>query len=257
MQDQWNLNQYEKFKTERYRPFYDLLALIKPENLKTAIDLGCGAGELTLKLHQTLKLESTLGIDSSANMLSKASQYQASGLSFKEEAIEQHQSKGTYDLVFSHATLQWLDDHQTLIPKISSWVAPQGQLAIQVPSNFDHLSHTLARDLALSEFQSDLLSELRTPSVLKLEDYGQLLYQLGYQHQRIREEIYGNVMESGKDVIEWVKGTLFTDYKKRLTAEAYLRFEQRYTEELLKRIGTGKYFYGFKRTLIWGEKEAY
>ena len=43
----WNPDVYNKFKTERYAPFYDLLALCKDEPGAKGIDLGCGTGELT------------------------------------------------------------------------------------------------------------------------------------------------------------------------------------------------------------------
>lgn len=67
----WNPDVYEKFKKERYLPFYDLLSLVQvKENLK-AIDLGCGTGELTAKLAKELPGSKVLGVDSSAEMLQK------------------------------------------------------------------------------------------------------------------------------------------------------------------------------------------
>ena len=38
------------------------------------------------------------------------------------------------DLVFSNAALQWLGNHQTLIPRLLSLVAEGGALAFQIPS---------------------------------------------------------------------------------------------------------------------------
>jgi trans-aconitate 2-methyltransferase len=60
-------------------------------------------------------------------------------------------------------------------------------------------------------------------------------------------QIYGHVLPSSEDVIEWVKGTLLTFYEGRDA-----RFMPLYRERLLKRIGNSKpYFYTYKRVLIY------
>ncbi|WP_317619149.1 hypothetical protein [Chryseobacterium foetidum] len=43
----WNPDTYNQFKNIRYQPFFDLAENISSENLKTAIDIGCGTGEQT------------------------------------------------------------------------------------------------------------------------------------------------------------------------------------------------------------------
>ncbi|MFN7729331.1 MAG: methyltransferase domain-containing protein [Bdellovibrio sp.] len=70
--DGWNPNQYEKFKKERFQPFFDLVELLQPSNAPRIIDLGCGTGELTKILHERFPSASTTGIDSSTEMLQKA-----------------------------------------------------------------------------------------------------------------------------------------------------------------------------------------
>ncbi|MEH2321968.1 hypothetical protein [Nostoc sp.] len=44
MPDKWNPELYERFESERSRPFYDLVDMIhRQENLRV-LDLGCGTG---------------------------------------------------------------------------------------------------------------------------------------------------------------------------------------------------------------------
>ena len=62
---QWDPDQYERFKAERTRPFWDLLALVQPVPGGRVVDLGCGTGELTKELHRVLEASETVGIDSS------------------------------------------------------------------------------------------------------------------------------------------------------------------------------------------------
>ena len=63
----WNPGTYNKFRSERMQPFYDCLQLIELRSAMDIIDLGCGTGELTLKLAEFLpEPNMVLGIDSSA-----------------------------------------------------------------------------------------------------------------------------------------------------------------------------------------------
>jgi trans-aconitate 2-methyltransferase len=65
-------------------------------------------------------------------------------------------------------------------------------------------------------------------------------------------QVYGHELASSADVVEWVRGTLLTDYESRMPAELYERFVERYRERLLEAIGDRRpYFYAFKRMLLW------
>jgi trans-aconitate 2-methyltransferase len=53
-------------------------------------------------------------------------------------------------------------------------------------------------------------------------------------------------------VIEWSRGTLLTDYQRRMPAELFERFLAAYRERLLPRLDQRRpYFYAFKRILLW------
>jgi len=110
----WNPDQYHKFQAQRAAPFYDLLALVdKRPNLKV-VDLGCGTGELTLKLADSLVGSNVTGLDASSQMLEKSAEYERPSLRF--ELGDQAALTGTWDLIFSNAALQWSENHEALIP---------------------------------------------------------------------------------------------------------------------------------------------
>jgi trans-aconitate 2-methyltransferase len=60
------------------------------------------------------------------------------------------------------------------------------------------------------------------------------------------------VLDSRQGVVEWVKGTLLTDYERRLSPELFSAFLRTYQEELFARLPEAKpFFYPFKRILLW------
>lgn len=252
--DTWNPGQYEKFKSERSRPFHDLVSLVQPSGVRTIVDLGCGTGELTKQLHEKLKAERTLGTDSSTQMLAKANSFAGHGLSFEESKIETFAPMVPFDLVFTNAALQWLPNHRELIPRVLKLVAPKGQIAIQVPANFDHPSHTIAHALGNEMFPGRLTGMAKARSVLDVAEYARILFYEGFEENRCRMEVYLHPMSSGRDVVEWTKGTMLTSFQAQLKPDEFSTFIAEYTKRLVTELGDGPYVYAFKRILIWGRK---
>jgi trans-aconitate 2-methyltransferase len=261
----WDPAQYERFKSERSRPFFDLLALVQPRAGMRVVDLGCGTGELTGELHARLGAKETLGIDSSETMLAKAADVARKagpGLRFERAGIEQWAPEASselgarLDLVFSNAALHWVDGHEALLARMKRALAPGGQIALQMPANDDHPSHLVAAEVAREApfcAKDALNGFVRRSSSLALERYAALLHGLGFEEQIVRMQVYGHVLDSREGVIEWVKGTLLTDYAKRMSAEMYERFLARYREALFARLEDAKpFFYTYKRMFLWG-----
>lgn len=250
----WDPRQYHRFQDERSRPFHDLAALVEPRPSMRVVDLGCGTGELTALLHQKLAAAETVGVDNSDSMLARAAEHAGPGLRFVKGDLAQ--LEGEHDLIFSNAALHWAPDHQALLEKLCSRLAPGGQLAVQVPANHDHPSHTVAAEVAReAPFPEALHGYVRASPVLAPEAYAALLDALGFREQRARLEVYVHHLASRDEVVEWVKGTLLTDYQSRLSPALYEKFLARYRERLLPALSPARpYFYPFKRILFWGTR---
>lgn len=254
--DVWNPTQYERFKAERRQPFDDLMSMVASKPNMKVIDLGSGTGELTRALHDRLAAAETLGLERSEAMAERSRGFVTRGLRFEVGSIEEFRGHGEYDLVFSNAALQWVADHPGLFEHLSHALAPQGQLAVQMPANFDHPSHTVAAAVARQEPFATALNgvEIERP-VLAPERYAELLHRLGMTHQNVRLQVYGHQLTSGAEVIEWVRGTLLTAYQARLSEPLFEQFVQRYREELATYLDFEQpYFYAFKRILIWAQR---
>lgn len=253
----WNPAQYDRFKDERSQPFFDLLDLVQPRPGMTCIDLGCGTGELTAQLHKRLAATSTRGIDSSPAMLAKAAARAAPGLAFSADDIATFEPAGPVDLVFSNAALHWLPDHPRLLARLAGWLKPGGQMAVQVPANNDHASHRVAHQVAARPgFATAMQGYVRQWSVLAPEAYATLLHGLGFARQSVRLQVYLHVLESADAVVEWVKGTLLTDYERRLGPALFADYLGQYRAALRAELGDVRpYPYAFKRVLFWAARQ--
>jgi trans-aconitate 2-methyltransferase len=252
-QDAWNPERYERFRDERSQPFFDLMALVHHQRGMRVVDLGCGTGELTRLLHLHLQAAETLGIDTSEAMLTKSRVHASDTLHFTRGDLAQFHSDELFDLVFSNAALQWVDDHPTVLERLAALLTPSGQIAVQIPANHDHPSHVVAAQVAAEPpFGEALGGYVRHSPVLAPETYAGLLHRLGFREQHVRLQVYVHHLNARDDVIEWVRGTLLTDYESRLPADLYDQFLVRYRQRLLPLLDDSTpYFYPFKRILFW------
>ena len=248
MTDTWDPTQYRRFEAERDQPFHDLLALVELVPDGRVVDLGCGDGRLTALAHRSLGAESTVGIDSSQSML--ADTPAGDGLSFEQDDIGVWSAPAFYDVVLSNAALHWVPDHRAVLGRWRDALRPGGQLAVQVPANFDHPSHSVVSEVA------DALGLTVEPdpvavNVLRPEEYALVLDDLGAVEQHVRLQVYVHHLPSSADVVEWVKGTTLTRVKRATDAEGYERFLTTYRDRLLEVIGEQvPYTYPFKRILF-------
>ena len=254
MPDVWDPAQYERFRRERAQPFFDLLALVEPRPGMRVADLGCGTGDMTLELHRRLAARETVGVDNSPAMLEKAPR--EAGLRFVLAEIEQFAPPEPFDLVFSNAALHWVPDHPRLLRRLAAALAPGGQLAVQMPMNDEHPSHQTAFEVAREQPFKRLLNGFeRRPALLEPAQYAAWLHELGFARLQVRLQIYAHLLPERASVVEWVRGTLLTDYQKRLAPADWERFLARYRELLIPQLADQRpFFYPYPRLLIWGAK---
>jgi trans-aconitate 2-methyltransferase len=251
----WNPDRYHRFKNERFAPFDDLFGLVKIREGLRVVDLGCGTGELTRRLADHLPGSEVVGIDSSLQMLKEADQHAADRLRFEFGSIES--VEGEWDLVFSHAAIHWIDDHHSLIPRLLSFVRPEGQLAVQLPSNHRHPTHTLIKEIAAREpFRTALGGWNRSSPVLSISEYAEILHESGGREVTVFEKVYPSLLENSNALAEWTAGSTLVPYFERLPEELHELFIGRYRERLAAIYPSGPVFYPFRRTLFAASREG-
>ncbi len=245
----WDPDLYHRFRAERAAPFEDLLGLVRPAPGLSVLDLGCGTGELTARLKEALPDSDVLGLDSSPEMLERARALARPGLRFELGSVEA--AAGEFDLVFSNAALHWVADHRNLIPRLLGMVRPGGQLAVQIPSNYDHPANRVGGEVALRPpFREALGAWTWTVHVLPLSEYAEILHSAGAEDLTALEKVYPHLLENAGALRDWLAGTTLRPYLSRLPEPLHAPFLRAVGEELERRFPRSPVFYGFRRILL-------
>lgn len=248
----WDPTQYHKFQVERSAPFFDLLALVEVRSNLKVVDLGCGTGELTRQLADRLPNSTVTGIDNSPQMLGKAASLARPGLIFEQG--DQSELTGEWDLIFSNAALHWTENHSELIPQLYQRLTPGGQIAVQVPSNHNHISHQIYRETASEEMFKFILNGFqRYAPVLSIDDYARILFQCGAENIVAFEKVYAHVLENADAVVEWISGTALVPYFERL-GEYKDEFVRVIRTKMRAAMPDSPVFYPFRRTFFSARK---
>lgn len=223
----WDPKTYLTFGGERTRAAVELLARISPDAPKRVADLGCGPGNSTALLAARWPDAEIDGIDNSPTMLATA---RKSGVSARwiEADVARWAPDCSYDLIYSNATLQWVGDHEALLPRLVSFLAPGGMLAFQVPRNFGLPSHTIAQELAKDGRWADRLARVRDWwTVREPENYYGILEPIA-DGIDIWETRYLQALEGADAVYRWVLGTGLRPFVDALEGEERAAFLAEY-----------------------------
>lgn len=226
----WSARQYLRFEAERTRPVRDLLAAVPTADVRVAVDIGCGPGNSTEMLLARFPHATVSGLDNSLDMLD-AARKRLPNMRFEQVDIASWSDQGPFDLILANAVLQWLPDHERLLPQLVAKLSSGGSLAVQMPDNVDEPAHVLMRQVAADG-----------PWAHKLLEVG------GFRAQRrappwyfgvlrgvcssldVWRTTYHHVLDGGASaVVEWFKGSGLRPFLDPLDEGERREFLARYT----------------------------
>jgi trans-aconitate 2-methyltransferase len=253
----WDPAQYLRFADERLRPGFDLLARVGDLPPGPIVELGCGTGVHTNAIAERWSDRAVSGIDASPEMLAQVVPGPRR-VRWIEADIRGWRAAEPAALIFTNATLQWLDDHATLLPHLMRQLVPGGVLAVQMPRNFDAPSHVLMRETAAEAPWGDRLAPLlRVDPVARPEIYYDLLAALAQGGIDLWETEYVHILSGAEDsesaVLAWVRGTALRPLLAPLPAAERADFAARYDAKLRRaypRRADGKVLFPFRRLFL-------
>lgn len=186
----------------------DLLHAVETTDVRRAVDLGCGPGNSTEVLAARFPGAQVTGLDSSPDMIAAARQ-RLPGLRFDLAGIEDWNDPGPFDVILANAVLQWVPNHDTLMPRLLDKLAVGGSLAVQMPDNLDEPAHRLMRQVAAAGPWAEKLAGAagaRTPRLGAAWYYS--LLRPHASRVDVWRTTYHHVLDGGTDaVVEWFKGS--------------------------------------------------
>ena len=228
----WDPERYLRYADERGRPFVELLARVGAHDPRTVVDLGCGPGNMSRLLASRWPAAVIAGIDSSPEMID-AARVAAPGIEFRVEDVRGWSPDEPVDVLFSHATLQWVPGHLELLPQLVATVAPGGWFAFGVPGNLSEPTHTIRAELAAQEPYAELTAGVDAPAAFDAATYWKVLTDLGCEVDAW-STTYLHELRGEDPVFGWISSTGARPVLLALDAQPELRAS--YEAELKRRL---------------------
>jgi trans-aconitate 2-methyltransferase len=255
----WAPAAYLRFEKERTLPARDLAARIDFPHPRSIVDIGCGPGNSTSVLRDRWPEADILGVDNSPDMINKASQEYPSGTWVLADASEWRPDR-TFDIVFSNAALQWIPNHEVLIPKLWGIASPDGALAVQIPANDQSPLHLALRSVAQREQWYAHFTGIGGEIAYHTERFYYDLLAPLWDRTQLWHTTYYHVMSSHQDLVDWYSSTGMKPYLAKLvTEQSRLSFRQQVLEEAAPHyplLKDGRVLFPFRRLFILSYKRA-
>jgi trans-aconitate 2-methyltransferase len=225
----WSAKQYVAFEDERTRPARDLLAALPPGDVRSAIDIGCGPGNSTQLLVERFSGATVRGVDSSADMIEAARQ-RLPQVQFDTVDIGSWNDNGPFDVIFANAVLQWLPDHDTLLPSLVARLTEGGRLAIQMPDTLDQPSHRLMREVAAAGPWASQLADAagQRTDIASASDYYSMLKPHCSRVDVWLTTYHHPLAQGASGVVEWFKGSGLRPFLQPLNDTEKTQFLEQY-----------------------------
>jgi trans-aconitate 2-methyltransferase len=231
----WSAKQYVAFEDERTRPVRDLLAALPHIEARSVIDLGCGPGNSTEVLAARYPQAKISAIDSSSDMI-EAARRRLPHISFTVADLQFWEDAGPFDVILANAVLQWIDKHESLLPRFVEKLAPGGALAVQMPDNLDEPAHRLMRQIAADGPWAATLAAAAAARAPQpgAAWYYELLRPLCSRVDLWRTTYYHFLRGGAEAVVEWFKGSGLRPFLEPLDAAQRRSFLEVYTAAIAK-----------------------
>jgi trans-aconitate 2-methyltransferase len=253
--ESWDPGQYLKFADHRLRPALDLLGRIPLEQPRVIYDLGCGSGNVTGILAEAWPNARVVGVDNSPEMLAQAAETE-SRVQWQHGDLADWQPDTPPSVLYSNAVIQWVPDHQELVPRLWAMLPSGGCLAVQAPMSWDMPSHHIMRDTLTDGGPGDAPIgnvELRQAVGNRWVQNPDFYYDLlapDAAHLDVWTTEYQHVLTGDDAVLEWVTGTGLRPILNGLNdadRDIYVeKYRQRLNREYPKRAD-GVTLYPFRR----------
>lgn len=149
--DRWSAS-YDRpgLQYATYRPVHDAaIARLADTQPSVVLDLGCGTGQLTLRLTERFHGAHVIGIDYSTGMLSEAALRVGARASLVQaDAHELPLRAASVDVVVCTESFHWYRDQEQVVAGLAALMRPEGQLLIASIASVTNVGDSAVRQLS-------------------------------------------------------------------------------------------------------------
>jgi trans-aconitate methyltransferase len=168
------------------------IARLQLQGDERILDVGCGDGKITAELASRVPRGSVVGVDNSREMIefARATFLRQSNpnLEFRGMDARRLSFSETFDLVFSNATLHWVDDHLSFLRGVAGCLRPGGRLVVSCGGrgNAQEVFAVLRGRMRARRWRA-YFRRIQTPYFFfRPEEYARWLERCGYRVLAIR-----------------------------------------------------------------------
>jgi trans-aconitate 2-methyltransferase len=204
----WNPDKYLAYADLHTQPIDDLVKRIAIEK-----------GNSTESVAARWPRAAITGVDVAEEMLEKG-RARHPEWRWVLSGIEEFHPAKAFDIVISCAALQWLPEHEKLLPQLWKLVRAGGALAAQMPANQESALHRAVFRTAKSSAWKQYTG--RSRAVLNFqppEEYFSILAPMA-KRLEIWETIYYHEMRSLNSLLDWAKTTVMRPFLDKIPTAA-------------------------------------
>ncbi len=222
------------------------------------LDLGCGDGALTKKIHDLLPAGNVVGIDASEGMIKEAKKLETKRLSFFKQDINEIDYFEEFDLIFSNANLHWVKDHRKLLLNCYKALKSTGFIRFNFAgegncSNLFRVIKQVMYDKKYQQFFKDFKWPWYMPN---LKEYKNLLSGCEFKDIKVWGENVDRYFNNKDEMIGWIDQPAIVPFLKLIPEDNKISFRNEVVERMVEATIQSDYrcFETFRRINVFSIK---
>jgi trans-aconitate 2-methyltransferase len=236
----WDARDYHRHSAAQKGWALELLAKLALTGGERVLDVGSGDGKVTAEIARLVPRGRVVGVDASADMVRFARElFPATAnpnLDFRVMDARSLAFDAEFDVVFSSATLHWVDDHAAVLRGIRRALVPGGRCLLQMggKGNAEGVMQALGDVCARPRWARFFEGFVFPYAFLDAAAYAQLLANAGLSSKRV-ELIPKTMRQPGADGLAGWLRTTWMPWGDRIPAEQRDAFQAEVVAEYLAR----------------------
>jgi trans-aconitate 2-methyltransferase len=209
----WNAADYAANSAAQQIWARELIAKLDLRGNEHILDVGCGDGKVTAEIAQAVPRGSAAGVDASPEMIEFARKTFPPGaipnLEFHIMDAREINFAEKFDVVFSNATLHWVEDHLAFLRGAASVLRPGGRLVVSCGGKGNAQDVFIAaRPEMRLKHRREFFRRMGKPYFFySPEDYEKWLPRFGFKTVDIRLAPKDAVFNGREDFAIWLRTT--------------------------------------------------